>query len=496
MDEKPKNLWNTNYKYQDYVTISTNDSTIDVDERVVYIDDLEKRKQAYGICGECKEPGTGEYWCQPCNAKRFKDNFKNWTSGNKVIDEFIQQSQLNALHHDNCLEWIPFEKFQNITFIAEGGFGKVYSAEWSDGYIYYWSISSQEWYRMSSNKYALKSLNNSSDICSDFLNEINSIIHINDIIQCYGITQDPNSKEYMMVLFYCKNGNLRNYLNESNNYINYKSKINQLQKIAKGLLDIHYADKVHKDFHSGNILFNILTPFISDLGMCQPANLKQTNKEEGIYGVLPYVAPEVLRGYQYTKAADIYSFGIIMNEFLSEEIPFDDIPHDGFLAIKICKGFRPTISKNIPKLLVDLIIKCWDAEIKNRPTAKELHQLLKKWDDEIKYIENSEEGINSQNSEIYFQIKECDKIREEKFKNRSNENKPKSFKTHPQAIYTSRLLNFKDLPKSENSLDLSSFQFSSDTNYTAAIPISECLDLQLSELELNEICQDSEHNIE
>ncbi|PKY36241.1 hypothetical protein RhiirB3_458411, partial [Rhizophagus irregularis] len=51
-----------------------------------------------------------------------------------------------------------------------------------------------------------------------------------------------------------------------------------------------------------------------------------------------------------------------------------------------------------------------------------------------------------------------------------------------------------------NSSDLSSFQFSSDTNYTAQStstnPISECLDVQLSELELNEICQDSEHNIE
>ncbi|CAB4474558.1 unnamed protein product [Rhizophagus irregularis] len=51
-----------------------------------------------------------------------------------------------------------------------------------------------------------------------------------------------------------------------------------------------------------------------------------------------------------------------------------------------------------------------------------------------------------------------------------------------------------------NSSDLSSFQFSSDANYTAqstsANPISECLDVQLSELELNEICQDSEHNIE
>ncbi|UZO20611.1 uncharacterized protein OCT59_013034 [Rhizophagus irregularis] len=352
MDETPKNLWeNTDLsKYLFHVTIPTIDSTIEsenVDERVVYIGDLEKRKQAYGICGECKEPGTGNKWCQPCNAKRFKDNFKNWTSENKDIDEFIQQSQLNAVHYNKYLEWIPFEKFQNITYIAEGGFG-----------------------------------------------------------------------------------------------------------------------------------------------MCQPTNIKQTVKEEGIYGVLPYMAPEVLRGQQYTKAADIYSFGIIMNEFLSEEIPFNDIPHDEFLAIKICKGLRPTISKDIPKLLADLIIKCWDPEIKNRPITKELYQLLTRWDGE-KY--NSE-------TEIYFQIEECDKIRKEKFKNRSSEDKPKSFKIHPQAIYTSRLLNFKNLSKPVNSLDLSSFQFSSDTSYTtqstSANPISECLDVQLSELELNEICQDNEYNIE
>ncbi|CAB4427270.1 unnamed protein product [Rhizophagus irregularis] len=496
MDETPKNLWSYDGKYQLHVTIPTIDSTIEsenVDERVIYIGDLEKRKQAYGICGECKEPGTGYYWCQSCNAKRFKDNFKNWTSGNKDIDEFIQQSQLNAVHYMKYLEWIPFEKFQNITYIAEGGFGKIYSAEWPEGHIEYWNIENQSWYRFKYNKYALKSLNNSSDICSDFLNEIKSHlqIYLNHVVQCFGITQDPNNKEYMMVIRYCNDGNLRNYLNESKNYINYKSKIDQLQIIARGLLDIHNAEKVHKDFHSGNILF-YSNPYISDLGMCQPANIKQTVKEEGIYGVLPYMAPEVLRGQQYTKAADIYSFGIIMNEFLSEEIPFNDIPHDEFLSIKICKGLRPTISKDIPKLLADLIIKCWDAEIKNRPTTKELYQILNEWKNEIR----STNSQNSQNSEIYHQTNECDKTREEKFKNRSNEDKSKSFKTHPQAIYTSRLLNFKNLPKPVNSSDLSSFQFSSDTSSTtqsiSANPISECLDVQLSELELNEICQDDE----
>src|SRR5215211_711599 len=78
-----------------HVTVSSIDSTIEseeADERVIYMEDLEKRKEVYGICGECNQPGTGWHWCQPCNAKRFKENFKNWTSGNEDIDELIQCS--------------------------------------------------------------------------------------------------------------------------------------------------------------------------------------------------------------------------------------------------------------------------------------------------------------------------------------------------------------------------------------------------------------------
>jgi serine/threonine protein kinase len=177
-----------------------------------------------------------------------------------------------------------------------------------------------------------------------------------------------------MVLEYCKNGNLRNHY--LNNESRYGTKISELQQIASGLLDIHNAGKVHKDFHSGNILFSGYT-LIGDLGMCHPANNeKQSDKKEGNYGVLPYMAPEVLRGYQYTKASDIYSFGIIMNEYISEETPFNNIPHDHTLAIKICKGLGPNIFEYTPKSLVDLIVKCWDAKADNRPTAKEIFQNL------------------------------------------------------------------------------------------------------------------------
>src|ERR1044072_2189230 len=128
-----------------------------------------------------------------------------------------------------------------------------------------------------------------------------------------------------MVLKYCENGNLRNLRNQSED--SYDTKILRLSYIAMGLLDIHDAGNVHKDFHPGNILFFKNIPLISDLGLCQPANIKSVKKGE-IYGVLPYMAPEVLCGYQYTKAADIYSFGIVMNEFISEETPYNDISHN------------------------------------------------------------------------------------------------------------------------------------------------------------------------
>src|SRR3954463_4395987 len=52
----------------------------DIDKSIVYMKDLKKRKKIYGICAECKKPGTGFAWCQPCNSKRFKENFENWTS--------------------------------------------------------------------------------------------------------------------------------------------------------------------------------------------------------------------------------------------------------------------------------------------------------------------------------------------------------------------------------------------------------------------------------
>ena len=54
-------------------------------------------------------------------------------SGNVDMDKFIQNTQLSAEDYYKVLEWIPYDRFRNIEYIAKGGFGKVYKANWIDG---------------------------------------------------------------------------------------------------------------------------------------------------------------------------------------------------------------------------------------------------------------------------------------------------------------------------------------------------------------------------
>ncbi|CAI2196013.1 15001_t:CDS:1, partial [Funneliformis geosporum] len=105
---------------------------------------------------------------------------------------------------------------------------------------------------------------------------------------------------------YAKNSNLRKNLSKivKDRWI---IKLLQLYDIISGLDEIHQKNLIHCDFHHGNIL-NIGNNFlsISDLGLCKPVNYFQSSKNNEIYGVLPFVAPEVLRGHPYSLSSDIY----------------------------------------------------------------------------------------------------------------------------------------------------------------------------------------------
>ena len=68
------------------------------------------------------------------------------------------------------------------------------------------------------------------------------------VIKFYGITKDSNTNDFMMVMEYANNGNLRRKLNKDFNSLS-SHKLYILYSIAKGLSDIHKEGLTHQHFH-------------------------------------------------------------------------------------------------------------------------------------------------------------------------------------------------------------------------------------------------------
>ena len=70
-----------------------------------------------GYCEECGKKYTdiSNKWCKPCQLNYLEKNFSKWTSGDKRIDDFIQEMQLKVKEHNDIIfEWIPYDQFENI----------------------------------------------------------------------------------------------------------------------------------------------------------------------------------------------------------------------------------------------------------------------------------------------------------------------------------------------------------------------------------------------
>src|SRR6266496_3896181 len=230
---------------------------------------------------------------------------------------------------------------------------------------------------------------------------------------------------------YAKKGSLKKCLSDIIKF-KWQDKLQLLKKIILGLKVIHESNLTHGDFHDGNILMsdNYNELFIIDLGLCKPiSDLQDSDKKVNeIYGVMPYMAPEILRNKPYTSASDIYSFSMIMWEFTSGIPPFNHKAHDHQFSLSICKGKRPEIIKNTPKCYIDLMKKCWDSNPSNRPTIIMLENIISEWircineyyrlnrDGNHKYVVSN---INNQLKNDMFEFVEANKALEQEQANTS-----------------------------------------------------------------------------
>ncbi|RIB30806.1 hypothetical protein C2G38_2052591, partial [Gigaspora rosea] len=136
----------------------------------------------------------------------------------------IKEFQLRAWKYENVIEWIPFDRLSDVKEIGKGGFGSVYSATWLDGIRKVDEIKDGDndiykRVRKPASTVALKTLVSSMENNNDFLKEFKRLmtctLRRNNVLAIYGITQNTQTNEYLMVFQYANDGSLYKYLRKN-----------------------------------------------------------------------------------------------------------------------------------------------------------------------------------------------------------------------------------------------------------------------------------------
>jgi tRNA A-37 threonylcarbamoyl transferase component Bud32 len=244
-------------------------------------------------------------------------------SGDGNLDQDAYQYFITTFQNHGFDFYIEFSELKfdyKADFIGGGGYGEVFKAQWIGNTV-------------AVKRFGRKCVSKKSII--DFIKEIeivNQMRHPN-IIFYMGVTFDEEN-HYYMVTEYSSNGSIFDLLHSQSSQAgrrlpHSKNKVlledGLIFKIIKEMaLATHYLHTkkiLHCDLKSQNILLSEdWTVKICDFGL---ARYKEKFKRDnhGKVGTPHWMAPEILRGEQYTEAADVYSFGVILWELVTGEIP-------------------------------------------------------------------------------------------------------------------------------------------------------------------------------
>lgn len=158
--------------------------------------------------------------------------------------------------------------------------------------------------------------------------------------------------------------------------------------IARGMFYLHSSQPsiLHRDLKSRNILLSgrkgvdgVPHVVICDFGLCQLfGEESQSGNGTSVIGTASYMAPDVIGGDSYEGADDVYSYGILLHEIFSGQVPYS-----GLRAMQVAygvanEGLRPESEwdSSFPAKIRELMKDCWKAERSDRPTFDKIIERL------------------------------------------------------------------------------------------------------------------------
>eukprot|EP00727_Mastigamoeba_balamuthi_P000163 m51a1_g10143 putative serine threonine kinase (1409) ;mRNA; r:62958-68430 len=219
----------------------------------------------------------------------------------------------------------------------------------------------------------------SEDSVEQFDKEVSvmrSLRHPNVLLfMCYA----KNEKELIIVTEFMPKGSMMDLFTDKPPGITLRKRVGMLLDVCKGMSYLHYHEPqiIHCDLKSGNVLLdNNLTAKVCDFGLTvfldKDTNKSSSKSKDSSIGSLFWTAPEVLAG----APSDVYSFGIIIWEAVTQEVPYVDMnPH--YVAQRVMGSqLRPNVTDKFPKPLLALMESCWNFNPLVRP---EFPQLVSDW---------------------------------------------------------------------------------------------------------------------
>ncbi|XP_069549020.1 mitogen-activated protein kinase kinase kinase 21 [Brachyistius frenatus] len=257
---------------------------------------------------------------------------------------------------------IPFSELVLEEIIGVGGFGKVYRGTWKD----------QEVAVKAARQDPDEDITATAGSVKQEAKLFSMLQHPN-IIKLEGhCLEEPN---LCLVMEYARGGTLNRVL--TGRRIPPHILVNWAVQIARGMHYLHeeaVVPIIHRDLKSSNILLletienddiGRKTLKITDFGLAREWHKTTKMSAAGTYS---WMAPEVIKSSLFSKGSDVWSYGVLLWELLTGEVPYRGI--DGLAVaygVAVNKLTLP-IPSTCPEPFAKLMEECWDQDPHVRPS--------------------------------------------------------------------------------------------------------------------------------
>ncbi|KAM6929926.1 raf-1 proto-oncogene, serine/threonine kinase a isoform 2-T4 [Lycodopsis pacificus] len=196
--------------------------------------------------------------------------------------------------------------------------------------------------------------------------------HVNILLFMGYMTKD----NLAIVTQWCEGSSLYKHLHVLETNLKIIQLIDIARQTAQGMDYLHAKNIIHRDMKSNNIfLHEGLTVKIGDFGLATvKARWSGSTQVEQPSGSILWMAPEVIRmqdNNPYSFQSDVYSYGIVLFELLTGELPYSLIATRDQIIFMVGRGYlSPDLSKlykNCPKAMKRLVADCIKKSKDERP---------------------------------------------------------------------------------------------------------------------------------